>query len=124
MTKAGDKTAAQNQKLAELQQALQKAEASAAANQASLTQERTRSQGLEQQLAARRDTTQARGRNGTPSLPKAPGATQAPATDKPAVAASPADGKPAATPAAALQGTGGARQSGSGPPDGARQPAA
>jgi hypothetical protein len=97
LTKAGDKTTAQNQKLAELQQALQKAEASAAANQASLTQERTRSQGLEQQLAARRDATPARGPNGTPSLSNASGATQAPATDKPAVAASPADGKPVAT---------------------------
>jgi len=100
LSKADDKTMAQNQKLIELQQALQKAEAAAAANQASLTQERTRSQGLEQQLAARRDATPARGRNVTASLPDASGATPAPATDKPAVAASPADGKPAATAAA------------------------
>jgi len=51
--------AAQNQELTDLRLALQQAEASAAANQALLAQERARNQGLEEQLAARRDASQA-----------------------------------------------------------------
>src|ERR1700730_9718110 len=54
LTKAGDK-AAPNQQLIGLQQALQQSEWLSAAYQELLAQERGRSQGFEQQLAARRD---------------------------------------------------------------------
>jgi hypothetical protein len=54
LTKAGDK-AAPNQQLTGLRQALQQAEWLSAAYQELLAQERARSQGLEQQLAARRN---------------------------------------------------------------------
>jgi hypothetical protein len=47
--------AAQNQELTDLRLALQQAEASAAANQALLAQERARNQGLEPPMAARRE---------------------------------------------------------------------
>jgi hypothetical protein len=76
--------AAQNQELADLRLALQQAEASAAAYQGSLAQERARNQGLEQPMAARRER-----------------ATDKPATgpltasSKPVIAAAAADDKPA-----------------------------
>jgi hypothetical protein len=54
LTKAGDK-AAPNQQLTGLRQALQQAEWLSAAYQELLAEERARNQGLEQQLAARRD---------------------------------------------------------------------
>ncbi len=57
LTKAGDK-APQNQQPTELRQALQQAEWLSAAYQEMLAQERARSQGLELQLAARRDDQQ------------------------------------------------------------------
>jgi hypothetical protein len=94
LSKAGDK-AAQNQQLAELRQELQQAEASAAKYQASLAQERTRGDGLEQQLAARRDATSGGGRNTTASLSDLPGSTQAQATGKPATAPLPMNDRPA-----------------------------
>ena len=86
--------AAQNQELTDLRQALQQPEESAAAYQELLAQERARNQGLEEQLAARRDATPGRGRNATASLSDTPDPTQAPATDKPATAPLPASDKP------------------------------
>jgi septal ring factor EnvC (AmiA/AmiB activator) len=105
LTKAADKTA-HNQQLSELRQALQRTEASAAAYQESLAQDRSRNQGLVQQLAARRDATPDRRRNVTASLSDTPGPTQPPAADQPAtgrlptseqpaMAAAPADNTPA-----------------------------
>jgi hypothetical protein len=93
--------AARNQELTDLRLALQQAEASAAAYQELLAQERARSQGLQQQLAAQRDTTPGRGRNATASLSDTPGPTPAPATDKPATAPLTASIKPVIAAAAA-----------------------
>jgi hypothetical protein len=104
LTKAGDK-AAQNQELTGLRQALQQAEWLWAAYQELLAEERARSQGLGQQLAARRDATPGRGRNATASLSDTPVPTPTPAADKPAtppvpmrdtpvMAVAPADDKP------------------------------
>jgi hypothetical protein len=90
LSKAGDKTA-QNQQLTELRQA----EASAAKYQASLAQERTRSDGFEQQLVARRDANSGGGRNTTASLSDLPGSRQAPATGKPATTPLPMNDRPA-----------------------------
>jgi hypothetical protein len=103
LTKAADETA-HNQQLSELRQALQQAQASAAASQESLARERARNQGLVQQLAARPDVTPSR--TATASLSDTPGPTQPPAADQPAtgplptseqpaMAAAPADNTPA-----------------------------
>ena len=84
LTKAGDK-AAPNQQLTGLRQGLQQAEWLSATYQELLAQERTRSQGLEQQLAARRDDeellAQERTRSATASLSDTSGPTPAPTTD-------------------------------------------
>src|SRR5216683_2169666 len=86
--------AAQNQELTDLWQALQQTERQSEAYRESLAQERARNRGLEQQLAARQDTTPSRGRNATASLSDTPVPTPAPATDKPATAPLPTTGKP------------------------------
>ena len=125
-----DKTA-ENPELTELRQALQQAQTAAAASQESLAQERARSLALEEQLAARQDATPGRGRNAPASPSDTPDPTQAPATDKPATAPLPTSDKPMtqggdrpATMAGEADGAGSAQQFGTGPPDGARQPAA
>jgi curved DNA-binding protein CbpA len=91
--------AAQHQELTDLRQALQQTERLAETNQELLVQERARSQGLEEQLAARQGATPARGHNAMPSLSQAPVSTPAPATDNPATAPLPTSDKPM-TPAA------------------------
>jgi len=77
-----------------LRQALQQAQAAAAAYQESLAQERVRNQQLAQELAARRDATPGRNRNATASLSSTPDPTQAPATGNPATAPLPTSNKP------------------------------
>jgi hypothetical protein len=86
--------AAQNQELTDLRQALQQTERQSEAYRESLAQERARNRGLEEQLAARQDTTPSRGRNATASLSDTPVPTPAPTTDKPATAPLAASGKP------------------------------
>jgi hypothetical protein len=76
--------AARNQELTDLRLALQQAEASAAAYQGSLAQERARNQGLEPPMAARRE-------RGTDKPATAP----LTASSKPVIAAAAADDKPA-----------------------------
>jgi hypothetical protein len=80
--------AAQNQELADLRLALQQAEASAAAYQGSLAQERARNQGLEQPMAARRERATDK-----------PATAPLTASSKPVIAAAAADDKPATIPA-------------------------
>ena len=92
-TKSAD-NAALNQQLSDLQQALQQAEASATAYQELLTQERARTQDLQQQLAARPDATPGEGHSTTAEPSGARGATPVPATDKPATASLPTGDKP------------------------------
>jgi hypothetical protein len=92
LTKAADETA-HNQQLSELRQALQQAQASAAASQESLARERARNQGLVQQLAARPDVTPSR--TATASLSDTPGPTQPPAADQPATGPLPTSEQPA-----------------------------
>jgi hypothetical protein len=77
-------SAAQNQELADLRLALQQAEASAAAYQGSLAQERARNQGLEQPMAARRERATDK-----------PATAPLTASSKPVIAAAAADDKPA-----------------------------
>ena len=97
LTKAGDK-AAPNQQLTGLRQGLQQAEWLSATYQELLAQERTRSQGLEQQLAARRDDeellAQERTRSATASLSDTSGPTPAPTTDTPPTTRLPTRNKP------------------------------
>jgi hypothetical protein len=121
LTKAGDK-AAPNQQLTGLRQALQQAEWLSAAYQELLAQERARSQGLEQQLAARRNDeellaqertrsqgleqqlaarrndeellAQERTRSATGSLSDTSGPTPAPTTDNPPTTPLPTRNKP------------------------------
>ena len=97
LTKAGDK-AAPNQQLTGLRQGLQQAEWLSATYQELLAQERTRSQGLEQQLAARRDdeelVAQERTRSATASLSDTSGPTPAPTTDTPPTTRLPTRNKP------------------------------
>jgi hypothetical protein len=100
LTKAADKTA-HNQQLSEVRQALQQAQASAAAYQESLAQERARNQGLVEQLAARPDAAPGRGGSITASLSDAPRPPQPPATDEPATAPLPTSDQPAMAAAAA-----------------------
>jgi hypothetical protein len=76
--------AAQNQELTDLRLALQQAEASAAAYQGSLAQERARNQGLEQPMAARRERATDK-----------PATAPLTASSKPVIAAAAADDKPA-----------------------------
>jgi hypothetical protein len=105
MAETGDKTA-HNGELAELRQALPQAQSAAAADKASLAQERNRNQELAQQLAAGRDVTPDLGHNAT-APPSEPGpapvmasdaARSVPKPDKPmAVAAKPATGVPRPT---------------------------
>ena len=121
LTKASDK-AAPNQQLTGLRQALQQAEWLSATYQELLAQERIRSQGLEQQLAARRDDeellaqerarsqgleqqlaarrndeellAQERTRSATASLSDTSGPTPAPTTDTPPTTPFPTRNKP------------------------------
>jgi hypothetical protein len=76
--------AARNQELTDLRLALQQAEASAAAYQGSLAQERARNQGLEQPMAARRERATDK-----------PATAPLTASSKPVIAAAAADDKPA-----------------------------
>jgi hypothetical protein len=87
-------SAAQRQELTDLRQALQQTERQSEAYRESLAQERARNRGLDEQLAARRDTTPSRGRNAMASLSDTPVPTPAPTTDKPATAPLAASGKP------------------------------
>ena len=84
--------AAQDKQLAELRQALQQGEASAAVYQEMLAQVRARNQDLQQQLAAR-GASPNRGSNAAASLSETPGRTLAPTTDK-QLALLPANDKP------------------------------
>ena len=86
--------AAHHQELTDLRQALRQTERQSEVHQEFLAQERARSRGLEEQLAARLDSTPGRGRNATASLSDIPGPTRAPATDKPATAALRTSDKP------------------------------
>jgi hypothetical protein len=84
-----NRNAAKDHELNELRQALQQAEASAAAYQEMLAHERARNQDLQQQLTTRRDTpSPGHSRDATASLSETPGPTpaSAPAADKPATA--------------------------------------
>ena len=78
--------AAQNQELTDLRRALQESERQSEAYQELLAQERDRNRALDEQLAARRDATQGRGRNATASRSNTPYPAQATAIDKPAPA--------------------------------------
>jgi hypothetical protein len=85
-------SAAQRQELTDLRQALQQTERQSEAYRESLAQERAHNRGLDEQPAARRDTTPGRGRNAMASLSDTP--VPAPTTDKPATAPLAASGKP------------------------------
>jgi hypothetical protein len=87
-------SAAQHQELTDLRQALQQTERQSEAYRESLAQERAHNRGLDEQPAARRDTTPGRGRNAMASLSDTPVPTPAPTTDKPATAPLAASGKP------------------------------
>jgi hypothetical protein len=78
--------AAQNQELTDLRRALQESERQSEAYQELLAQERDRNRALDEQLAARRDATQGRGRNATASRSDTPYPARATAIDKPAPA--------------------------------------
>jgi hypothetical protein len=83
--------AAHDQQLSDLRQGLQQAEASSAAYQELLAQERARNQDLQQQLAVRGDASPDRGSNAAASLSETP--TLPPTTEK-QLALLPANGKP------------------------------
>jgi hypothetical protein len=87
-------SAAQHQELTDLRQALQQTERQSEAYRESLAQERAHNRGLDEQPAARRDTTPGRGRNAMASLSDTPVPTPAPMTDKPSTAPLAASGKP------------------------------
>lgn len=94
-TQVAELAGAHDQQLTELKQALQKAEASTAAYQDSLAQERARRQRLEQQLAARRDPVPGREAKATEDPPDSQGATPVPVTGTAAAAPLSAAGKQA-----------------------------